>query len=120
MIKTDLPFSEQPNTGETAVVRSGLEVVVRKQLKGFALDIEFRMLEEGGTVALFGPSGTGKSLTLQVIAGLVEPDSGQIIVRGQPLYDSSIRLYVPARLRRVGYVPQSYTLFPHLTVRENI
>lgn len=97
-----------------------LEINFKKRLKGFALDIDFHMTDEGGTVALFGPSGTGKSLTLQVIAGLVEPDSGRVSVRGQTLYDSARRIYVPARLRRVGYVPQNYTLFPHLNVRQNI
>src|SRR5690349_4125880 len=110
MIKTGKLFSAQPNTDETKLSPLGLEVVVKKRLKGFALDVDFHMAEEGGTVALFGPSGTGKSLTLQVIAGLVEPDSGRVSVRGQTLYDSARRIYVPARLRRVGYVPQNYTL----------
>ncbi len=97
-----------------------LEVTFRKQLKEFTLDIDFRAPTEGGAVALFGPSGTGKSLTLQVIAGLFEPDAGRIVVNEQVLLDTSRRIFVPARLRRVGYVPQSYTLFPHLNVRDNI
>ena len=97
-----------------------LEVDITKELKGFGLHIAFRSLEEAGTVALFGPSGTGKSLTLQAIAGLLQPDAGLIKLNGQSLFDSAQRLSVPARFRRVGYVPQSYTLFPHLDVRKNI
>ncbi len=97
-----------------------LEVAFTKRLKGFTLNIDFRATPEAGAVALFGPSGTGKSLTLQVIAGLVAPDVGRIVVGGQVLLDTDQRIVVPARRRRVGYVPQNYTLFPHLTVRDNI
>jgi molybdate transport system ATP-binding protein len=95
-----------------------LEVTVQKRLPGFALDVAFTTDKE--LAVLFGPSGTGKSLTLQAIAGTVSPDAGCILLDGQPLYDSSKRHALPPQQRRVGYVPQHYALFPHLTVAENM
>jgi molybdate transport system ATP-binding protein len=95
-----------------------LEVTLQKRLPGFTLDVAFTMARE--LAVLFGPSGAGKSLTLQAIAGIVAPDAGCILLDGQPLYDSSKRHHLPPQQRRVGYVPQHYALFPHLTVAENI
>ena len=95
-----------------------LEVTLQKRLPGFTLDVAFTTARE--LAALFGPSGAGKSLTLQAIAGTVTPDAGCILLDGQPLYDSSKRHHLPPQQRRVGYVPQHYALFPHLTVAENI
>ena len=95
-----------------------LEVSLQKRLAGFHLDVAFSAAQE--LVALFGPSGAGKSLTLQAIAGTVQPDAGGIVLDGQPLYDSTRRHNLPPQQRRVGYVPQHYALFPHLTVAENI
>ena len=69
---------------------------------------------------LFGPSGSGKSLTLQCIAGIVRPDEGRIVVDGRTLFDSAQNVNLPPQARRVGYVPQHYALFPHLTVEQNI
>jgi molybdate transport system ATP-binding protein len=71
-------------------------------------------------VVLFGPSGGGKSITLQAIAGLVEPHTGQITLNGNTLFDSSAGINLPPQQRHVGYVPQDYALFPHRTVAENI
>ena len=95
-----------------------LEVTLQKRLPGFTLDVAFTTGKE--LAVLFGPSGAGKSLTLQAIAGTVTPDAGRILLDGQPLYDSSKRHHLPPQQRRVGYVPQHYALFPHLTVAENI
>ena len=95
-----------------------LEVTLHKRLPGFTLDVAFTTGKE--LAVLFGPSGAGKSLTLQAIAGTVTPDAGRILLDGQPLYDSSKRHHLPPQQRRVGYVPQHYALFPHLTVAENI
>ena len=74
-------------------------------------------------LVLFGPSGAGKTMTLQVIAGLATPDEGEVVVDGRVLFrrgrpGNSVNL--PARSREVGYVFQEYALFPHLTARENI
>jgi ABC-type Fe3+/spermidine/putrescine transport system ATPase subunit len=69
---------------------------------------------------LFGPSGSGKSLTLAAIAGLLRPDAGRIALDGEPLFDRARGIDLPPERRRVGYVPQGYALFPHLTVAENV
>lgn len=71
-------------------------------------------------IVLFGPSGAGKTLTLQAIAGLLRPDSGTITLRGEPLFDAGRGIDVPARARRAGYLFQDYALFPHLNVRQNV
>ena len=95
-----------------------LEVDLHKRLGDFQLDAVFTA--PGGLITLFGPSGSGKSLTLQTIAGTIEPDAGRIALDGQPMFDSSSGLNLPAQKRRVGYVPQHYALFPHLNVADNI
>jgi molybdate transport system ATP-binding protein len=99
-------------------VTSRLEVAIRKALPGFTLDVEWSA--GGGVAALFGPSGAGKTLTLQCLAGLVRPDAGRIVVDGQVLFDSVAGIDVRPQRRRVGYVFQGYALFPHLTVRGNV
>ncbi|WP_394790334.1 ABC transporter ATP-binding protein [Rhodoferax sp.] len=78
----------------------------------FACDVPF--------AALYGPSGAGKTLTLQAIAGLLRPTRGHIRLDGRTLFDSAAGIDVPAPQRRVGYLPQNYALFPHLSVVENV
>ncbi len=99
-----------------------IHVKVYKQLasrgRSFTLDISFAS-EEGYTV-IFGPSGAGKTLTLQAIAGLMIPDAGRVVCRDRVLFDSEKGINVPARDRRIGYVFQDYALFPHLTVFQNL
>ena len=95
-----------------------LAVDLQKQLPGFTLDAAWKVDE--GVVVLFGPSGAGKTLTLQCLAGLVRPDSGSIRVGNRVLYDSARGINEPTRDRRLGLVFQGYALFPHLTVTENI
>jgi iron(III) transport system ATP-binding protein len=75
----------------------------------------------GSFLTLLGPSGCGKSTTLRMIAGLEQPDDGEIIGRdGRPLYQAARGIDVPARDRGVGMVFQSLALWPHLTVAENV
>lgn len=76
-------------------------------------DVEF-FVGEGEFVSLLGPSGCGKTTTLRMIAGLVQPDQGSIILDGRDV----VRL--PPYKRNLGMVFQSYALFPHMTVAENI
>lgn len=95
-----------------------LELTLSHQLKKFQLDISLRVGRE--LVALFGPSGAGKSMTLQIVAGLVKPDAGHIAVNNRLIFDTRQRVNLPPQQRRVGYVMQDYTLFPHLSVAENI
>ncbi|MDE3228583.1 MAG: ABC transporter ATP-binding protein [Chloroflexota bacterium] len=73
-----------------------------------------------GLTALLGPSGAGKSLTLQAIAGLESIARGVIHLNGRALADTAAGVTLAPRLRRVGFVPQSYALFPHLSVGANI
>ncbi|HZP25798.1 MAG TPA: ABC transporter ATP-binding protein [Dehalococcoidia bacterium] len=95
-----------------------LDVRISRSFRDFQLDVAFST--EGQTVVLFGPSGAGKSVTLRSIAGIVTPDAGRIEVEGRLLYDSALGVNLPPQQRRVGYVPQRYALFPHLTVAENV
>lgn len=99
-----------------------IHVDIRKRLnstgRSFVLDASFSTSE--GFVVLFGPSGAGKTLTLQSIAGLVTPDSGRIVSRGTVLFDSESKTNIPPRCRNIGYVFQDYALYPHLTVFENV
>jgi molybdate transport system ATP-binding protein len=97
---------------------SRLEVSVATRLPGFTLDVEWSGGD--GVVALFGPSGAGKSLTLHCLAGLIRPDRGRIVVDGRVFFDAAAGIELPPQARRVGYVFQSYALFPHLTVAENV
>ncbi|MDR6426493.1 molybdate transport system ATP-binding protein [Variovorax paradoxus] len=78
----------------------------------FATDVPF--------AALYGPSGAGKTLTLQAIAGLLHPSAGHVRLDGRTLYDSARGIDVSAPARRIGYLFQNYALFPHLSVRENV
>ncbi|HEY2819280.1 MAG TPA: ATP-binding cassette domain-containing protein [Casimicrobiaceae bacterium] len=91
---------------------------VRAADRRFEVAIQFSAETE--RLALYGPSGAGKTLTLQMLAGLVRPDRGRIIVDGVPWFDSDKRIDLRPRDRRVGYVFQDYALFPHWTVAQNV
>lgn len=99
-----------------------IEVDIRKTLtdRGRSFTLQARFDSRDDFIVLFGPSGSGKSLTLQSIAGLVAPEGGTIRVGGRTLFDSANRVSVPIQQRNVGYLFQDYALFPHLTVAENI
>lgn len=77
-------------------------------------------VEEGRFYTLLGPSGCGKTTTLRCIAGLERPDNGEINVSGAMVYSSSTGAFVPAYKREIGMVFQSYAIWPHLTVLENV
>jgi molybdate transport system ATP-binding protein len=99
-------------------VSQRLEVRVVKRLPSFTLDVAWTAGD--GVAVLFGPSGAGKTLTLQCLAGLLRPDAGRIVVDGRVLFDSATAVDVRPQARRVGYVFQGYALFPHLSVAENV
>ena len=96
----------------------GLSVCVNKQLKGFSLDVSWAIGDE--LAVLFGFSGSGKSLTMQLIAGLIRPDSGVIKANGTIYFDGERHINATPQQRSLGYVFQDLALFPHMTVRQNI
>jgi molybdate transport system ATP-binding protein len=84
----------------------------------FTVDIADR--SDARALALFGPSGSGKTTVIEAIAGLRTPSEGSIAIGGRTLFSRRDRVNLPARERRVGYVPQDVLLFPHLDVRRNV
>ena len=78
------------------------------------------MLENGTFFTLLGPSGCGKTTTLRCLAGLETPDEGRVAVEGDVLFDSATGVNVPMNRREVGMVFQSYAIWPHMTVAENV
>lgn len=95
-----------------------IQVNVALKLGAFNLDVAF---ENGaGITALFGRSGSGKSMTINLIAGLARPDRGTIVLDGRTLVDTKASIFVPAYRRRVGLVFQDAQLFPHFTVMQNL
>jgi len=94
-----------------------LSVSVTKKLGDFAIDAAF---ETAGVTALFGPSGSGKTSIINMIAGLLRPDAGRIVLDGETLFDATTRIDVKPWLRRIGTVFQEGRLFPHLSVRHNL
>jgi len=95
-----------------------LVVDVEKTLGEFALHAAFEAA--GGATALFGPSGAGKTSLINMVAGLLRPDRGRIVLDGETLFDAAKRIDVPAWRRRIGCVFQEGRLFPHLSVRHNL
>ena len=96
----------------------GLFVQIQKSLPDFKLDLEFQT--HCKTLGILGPSGSGKSMLLKCIAGIEKPSQGQIILNGRVLFDSALEVNIPPRNRKVGYLFQSFALFPHLNVFENV
>lgn len=90
---------------------------------GFALEADFRV-DKGEFVALYGPSGVGKTTLLRCLAGLDHPASGEIVVQAQGQsqiwFNSQQRIQLAPQYRRVGYMFQDYALFPNMTVRDNL
>lgn len=97
---------------------SSLQVKLCRKTKHFALDVAFEA--KPGITILFGPSGAGKSTTLGMIAGLVQPDEGQVRLGETVWFDSAAKVDLAIEARKVGYVFQSLALFPHLTAEENV
>jgi len=95
-----------------------LAVDVEKKLGAFKLVTRFEAA--AGVTALFGPSGAGKTTVVNMIAGLLAPDRGSIVLDNSVLFDAAARINVPPHRRSIGYVFQEGRLFPHLSVRQNL
>ncbi|HEX7380386.1 MAG TPA: ATP-binding cassette domain-containing protein [Pirellulales bacterium] len=85
---------------------------------GLEIDVAFRA--EHQVVGVFGPSGSGKTSLLSMIAGVLRPDEGQIVLAGQPLLDTRRGIALAPAQRRVGMLFQDHLLFPHLSVEGNL
>ncbi|OKH43299.1 molybdenum ABC transporter permease subunit [Calothrix sp. HK-06] len=97
---------------------SGLFVDIEKNFPGFDLKVAFTASEE--VLGLLGGSGAGKSMILRCLAGIETPSSGKIVLNGRVLFDSTKKINIPSRSRRIGFLVQNYALFPHMTVAQNI
>lgn len=95
-----------------------LDLRLERRLPGFRLDLHLRA--GPGVTALFGPSGAGKTMVVDAIAGLNRPDAGWVRVGERVLFDSAAGIFVPPERRRIGYVFQNARLFPHLSVAANL
>lgn len=84
----------------------------------FSLDVEFTI--GPGVTAIYGPAGAGKSLVLELVSGLASPDAGRILFDDAIVFDAASRVDVPAGERKFGYLPPGESLFPHMTLRQNL
>jgi len=97
---------------------AALEVAIARRIGEFDLDVAFTI--ESGISVLFGPSGAGKSLTLALVAGLIRPDSGTILINGRVVTDGARGIHVSTQERRIGMVFQDGVLLPHRSVLDNV
>ena len=96
----------------------GLQLNLRAFVGEFELDVSLSVPR--GPVALIGPNGSGKTTLLRALAGAVVPDSGRLVVGERVLVDVEAQVVVPPEERGVGYLPQGYGLFEHLSVQDNV
>jgi molybdate transport system ATP-binding protein len=99
-----------------------LDIDIAKTLtsrnRSFELKLGFRSSSQ--RLVILGPSGSGKSLLLKSIAGLMRPDRGHIRLDGTTMFDTTAKINLAPQQRKMAYVFQDYALFPHLSVRQNI
>lgn len=95
-----------------------LSVDIRKKFGVFTLETQFE--HERGIIGFLGASGCGKSMTLKCIAGIETPDAGRIVLNGVTLFDSKKKINRRPQERKVGYLFQNYSLFPNMTIWQNI
>ena len=96
----------------------GLTAVLKKKTSFFNIEVELSC-PDGETLVLIGPSGSGKTTIIRMLAGLEKPDEGKIIYRDRVFFDSAMGVNLSPQKRRLGYVFQDYSLFPHLTLYGN-
>jgi ABC-type sulfate/molybdate transport systems ATPase subunit len=96
-----------------------LEFRAVRKLRDFVLDLALSVLP-GETLVLIGENGAGKSTVLNLISGILTPDEGEITLGDKILFSSEERINLPPETRNIGHLFQSYALFPHMTVAENV
>ena len=95
-----------------------LHVRLRHQIGETLIDVDFQTSSR--LTAIFGKSGSGKTSIINMVAGLIKPAQGLIVVDGRVLFDSELGVNIPVHRRRIGYVFQDGLLFPHLNVEQNL
>ena len=95
-----------------------LSMIVHKKFESFTLSADVAV--SGERVGIFGTSGSGKSTLVSMLAGLVRPDSGEIVLDGDCLFSSSKGISLHPEQRRIAVVFQQHCLFPHLSVKNNL
>jgi molybdate transport system ATP-binding protein len=96
-----------------------LEIDIRKRLRDYELEVKLDVAR-GEILMLVGDNGCGKTTLLNLVAGLQDPDAGRIALDGRAIYDSALKMNIPPERRNIGYVFQSYALFPHMSVYDNV
>jgi ABC-type Fe3+/spermidine/putrescine transport system ATPase subunit len=106
-----------PGAGESVLRLDGVSKAFGtvQAVDGASLEVR-----RGDVFTLLGPSGCGKSTVLRLVAGLDDPDTGEITLRGHLVASAPRRLFVPSHKRNLGMVFQSYAIWPHMTVFENV
>jgi len=107
----------QPGGGETVLA---LDRVSKRFGEAAAVDSVSLSIRRGEIFTLLGPSGCGKTTTLRLVAGLEQPDGGEITLRDRVVASAARRLFVAPNRRNLGMVFQSYAVWPHMTVFENV
>lgn len=95
-----------------------LYVDIEKKINGF--DFKVKIDTDSNLLGILGSSGSGKTMTLKCIAGIIKPDRGKIVVDGRVLFDSENNINIPTQKRNIGYLFQNYALFPNMSVKNNI
>jgi molybdate transport system ATP-binding protein len=96
-----------------------LEASMVKRLRDYTLDFTLRA-ESGQITVLMGTNGSGKSTSLNIIAGLLQPDTAKITLNGECICETREGINIPVEDRRIGYVLQNPAVFPHMTVHDNV
>jgi ABC-type Fe3+/spermidine/putrescine transport system ATPase subunit len=118
----DLPLIARGSQGGMTMPGNVLELdnVTKRFGPIAAVDGVSLAIRQGEIFTLLGPSGCGKTTTLRLIAGLDNPDAGRIALAGRTIVDAAHKLFTPPNKRNMGMVFQSYAIWPHKTVFENV